>query len=116
VNDDEAAVPELPEVVRRYQDAHDRRDANAALSAFTPNATVVDEGHEFHGTDEVHHWLATAASQFTYTRTLVSAHAIDADTWLVVNRLEGDFPGGAVDLRYQFVLSGDLISGLVIAP
>jgi hypothetical protein len=40
----------------------------------------------------------------------------DEDTWLVVNHLEGDFPGGVVDLRYRFALSGDLISELVIAP
>ena len=30
--------------------------------------------------------------------------------------LEGDFPGGVVDLRYQFVLAYDRISELVIAP
>jgi len=34
----------------------------------------------------------------------------------VVNHLEGDFPGGVVDLRYQFALKGDLIAELVIAP
>jgi len=35
---------------------------------------------------------------------------------LVTNRLEGNFPGNVVDLRYEFVLTGDLISRLVIAP
>jgi hypothetical protein len=46
----------------------------------------------------------------------VSAETLDAHRWLVVNHLEGDFPGGVVDLRYQFVLTGALISELVIAP
>ena len=36
--------------------------------------------------------------------------------WIVVNHLEGDFPGGVVDLRYRFVMTGDLIAELVIAP
>jgi ketosteroid isomerase-like protein len=103
-------------IVSRYQDAHDRRDTDVALSAFTADARVVDDGHEFHGTDEVRTWLATAASEFTFTRTLVSAEAAGPDTWVVVNHLEGDFPGRVVDLRYRFGLTGGLISELVIAP
>ena len=106
----------LPEVIGRYQDAHDRRDTDAALSAFSPDARVVDDGHEFNGTDEVRTWLSTAASQFTFTRTLVRVESIGPDTWVVVNRLEGNFPGGVVELRYQLELADGLISELVIAP
>ena len=36
--------------------------------------------------------------------------------WVATNRLEGDFPGGVVDLRYRFAMDGDLIAELVIAP
>lgn len=107
---------QLPEVVSRYQAAHDRHDTAVALSAFAPNARVVDDGEEFRGTDEINIWLATAASEYTFTRTLVSGEPVGIDSWLVVNHLEGDFPGGGVDLRYEFTLSGDLISQLVIAP
>jgi hypothetical protein len=107
---------DLPEVVSRYQDAHDRRDTEVALSAFTPDARVVDDGREFHGTDEIRTWLTTSASEFTFTRTFVSAEPGDAGAWAVINRLEGNFPGGVVDLRYRFVLTGGLISELVIAP
>jgi hypothetical protein len=107
---------ELPEVISRYQAAHDRRDTDVALSAFTSDAKVEDDGHGFHGTDEIRTWLTTSASEFTFTRTLVSAESADARTWVVVNHLEGDFPGGVVDLRYRFVLTADLISELVIAP
>jgi hypothetical protein len=46
----------------------------------------------------------------------VSAQAVDANTWLVVNHLEGDFPGGVVDLRYRFELSSDRICSLSIVP
>ena len=106
----------LPPVVSMYQKAHDRHDTEVALSAFTPAARVVDEDHEYTGTDEIRHWLVTGAREFTYTRTFVSAEAIAADSWVVLNHLEGDFPGGAVDLRYQFVLNGNRISELVIAP
>ena len=106
----------LADTIRRYQDAHDRHDTDVALSAFAPDAAVFDDGKEFHGTDEIRTWLTTAASEYTFTRTLVSAEPIDDYTWLVVNHLEGNFPGGTVDLRYRFALSDDLISELVIAP
>ena len=48
--------------------------------------------------------------------TFTGANAVDADTWLVTNRLEGDFPGGVVDLDYRFRLAGDAIVELLIAP
>jgi hypothetical protein len=107
---------ELPDVVERYQDAHDRGDIAAASAAFTPDAIVKDDGRAYHGRDEVLDWLATASTAFTYTRTLTGADAIDADSWLVTNHLEGNFPGGVVDLRYRFVLVDGLIAELEIAP
>ena len=109
-------MSQIPDVVAQYQDAHDRGDVDNALAAFTPDATVKDDGHEYHGSDEIRDWLARASTEFTYTRTLTGADAIDASSWLVTNHLEGNFPGGVVDLRYRFVLTGDLISELEIAP
>ena len=109
-------MSQLPHVVAHYQDAHDRRDVEAALATFAPDATVMDDGHQYRGLDEVRHWLARASTEFTYTRTLLGADAIDANTWLVTNHLEGNFPGGVVDLRYRFVLADDLIAELEIAP
>ena len=106
----------VPEVIRRYFEGHDRGDANAALSAFTATARVVDDGHDYVGAEEIRHWLASASTEFTYTRTFVAAERLGADVWSVRNHLEGNFPGGQVDLRYQVTLTGGSISGLVIAP
>jgi ketosteroid isomerase-like protein len=106
----------LPEIVRRYLDAHDRHDTQATLSAFAPDAKVTDDGQNYLGADQIRDWLAKTASEFNYTRTFVSATMVDDDTWFVVNHLEGNFPGGVVDLRYRFVLTGGLISELVITP
>ena len=106
----------VPEVIRRYLGAHDRRATDVALSTFAADATVVDDGHEYVGSKEIRHWVATASTEFTYTRTFLEATAIDPNTWLITNHLEGDFPGGVVDLGYRFVLRRDLISELVIAP
>ena len=60
--------------------------------------------------------LRAAAVEFTYTRTLVGATETAADEWVVTNHLEGNFPGGTVELRYRFRLAADLITRLDIAP
>jgi ketosteroid isomerase-like protein len=108
--------PDVPAVIDRYLRAHDRRDTDAALSTFAADATVVDDGQRYVGPDRIREWLANASTQFNYTRTFTGANAVDADTWLVTNRLEGDFPGGVVDLGYRFRLAGDAIAELLIAP
>ena len=113
VGQDDVAVPE---VVRRYFAAHDRRDVDGALSAFAPDGRVFDDGREYRGPDAIHGWLAHASTQFTYTRTFLEATPEPPDAWMVCNRLEGDFPGGIVDLRYRFRLIDGLINDLVIQP
>ena len=109
-------MTDLPAVVQHYQDAHDQHDADEALASFTTGAVVVDDGHEYRGSVEIRDWLTRASTEFTYTRTLVDAVQVDADTWLVANHLEGNFPGGVVDLQYRFVLADGLIRHLDIAP
>jgi len=106
----------LPSVITTYQEAHDRHDVPTALDQFTPDAVVTDEDRTYRGTAGVDTFLRTAAAEFTFTRTLVNAVEVGPDEWVVTNHLEGDFPGGVVDLRYRFRLAGDLISHLEIAP
>jgi hypothetical protein len=109
-------MTDLPAVVLRYQDAHDRHDADGALATFAPDAIVTDDGHTYRGRVEIRDWLSRASVEFTYTRTVIDTIQLDDGTWLVTNHLEGDFPGGVVDLRYRFVVSGGLLSKLDIAP
>lgn len=109
-------MAELPEIVQRYQFAHDARDVEGALATFTADAVVVDDGHTARGTDEIRAWLASAAAEYTWERTLLDASPSGDGVWLVTQNLTGNFPGGTVDLRYRFTLAGRLISELVIAP
>ena len=44
---------EVPDVIRRYQDAHDGHDVEGALAAFSADATVHDEGQKWRGTTEI---------------------------------------------------------------
>ncbi|MGY1609992.1 nuclear transport factor 2 family protein [Geodermatophilus sp. SYSU D00700] len=107
---------QLPAPIREYLAAHAARDADAALRAFTPTAVVVDDGTTYRGTDEVRRFLSRAGARFSYTTELVGAQRVDATHWVVTNRLEGDFPGGVVELGYRFAMDGELIAELVIAP
>lgn len=108
--------PAPPEVVERYQTAHDRRDTAATLATFAADAVVEDDGHRYEGIDEIRGWLDHAASEYEFTRTLLGAVDEGEGVWLVSNRLDGNFPGGTVDLGYRFVVLDDLITHLVIAP
>ena len=107
---------QLPAPIRGYLAAHTARDADAALRAFRPTAVVADDGTTYRGTEEIRRFVSRAGAEFTYTTTLVAAERTDDAHWVVTNRLEGDFPGGVVDLRYRFAMDGDLIAELVIAP
>ena len=106
----------IADVAARYLAAHDRDDVDAALATFADDARVDDDGHQYTGRVAIRDWLARASTEFTYARTLTSAEAVDERTWLVGNHLEGDFPGGVVDLRYRFVVVDGQIAELAIAP
>lgn len=114
---DTASYPaELPGAVARYFASHDRHDVDAALAQFAADATVEDEGHTRAGHDAIRAWLASAGREYTYTRTPLDAHEQDDGAWIVRNRLDGNFPGGTVDLAYRFTFHDGLISRLRIAP
>jgi len=107
---------QLPATIRDYLAAHQARDTAIALGAFTPTAVVVDDGTTYRGTAEIRGFLSKAGAGFTYTTTLVAAERVDDAHWVATHRLEGDFPGGVVVLRYRFALDGDRIGELAIAP
>lgn len=109
-------ITDLPAAIRAFLAAHGARQPETAIRALTPDAVVVDEGRTHRGKEQVLDFLRHAGTQFTYTTELVRAQRVDDQHWVVVHHLEGDFPGGVVDLRYRFTLEGDLVAGLVIAP
>lgn len=110
------AVTELPDVIATYQRAHDQRNAEAALATFAADATVIDDGETYAGTERILWWLSNAASEYTYTRALTGTEDLGGGTYLVSNHLSGNFPGGEADLRYRFQIADGLIQHLQIAP
>ena len=105
---------ELPEVITRYLKAHHARDLDAALAAYAPDASVTDEGRTYRGDDEIQSWLSRSASEYTYTIELTKAFRLDDGHYDLQHHLEGNFPGGQVDLHFRFTLRDGAIAQLVI--
>ncbi|MDQ1038822.1 ketosteroid isomerase-like protein [Streptomyces sp. V3I8] len=111
-----SASDTLPEVITRYLTAHRAHDTATALTAFTREATVVDDGNTYEGTGAIGEWLDRSTTEFTYTVRLTAARRTDATHYVATHHLEGDFPGGTVDLQYRFTLRDGLVERLVIEP
>jgi hypothetical protein len=107
---------DLPDVIRTYLVAQGDDDVTTALTTFTGDAEVTDEGRTYRGRDEIAGWLGSAASEYTFTTEFTSAALIGAARAEVVQHLEGDFPGGVADLHFRFTLDNGLISRLIIEP
>jgi ketosteroid isomerase-like protein len=105
---------ELPEVIGCYLKAHQARDIDVAVRSYTPDATVTDEGRTYYGPEEIRSWLSRSASEFTYTIQMTGATMVDDDHYDVTHHLDGNFPGGQVDLHFRFTLRGGAIAQLVI--
>ncbi|MEN0084437.1 MAG: nuclear transport factor 2 family protein [Leifsonia sp.] len=116
MTDDRFDPEQLPAPVRRYLDARRARSSASLSSVFAPDARVVDEDAEHLGLAAVEEWFRASGSEYTYTTTYLRQTADAPDRWTVVAHLEGDFPGGEVDLHHRFRLAGDRIADLVIEP
>jgi hypothetical protein len=111
----------LPEVITRYFAAASTRDTDALLACFAPAGSVTDEGRMMTGHQAIRAWREGANSRYTYTTEVVGTGPLDRSTdtlgtEVIIARLVGEFPGSPVDLTFRFVLDGDLISSLEIAP
>ncbi|HLX78504.1 MAG TPA: nuclear transport factor 2 family protein [Acidimicrobiales bacterium] len=110
----------MPTIIAEYLRASDSDDLAKIASFFTEDAIVLDEDKEWHGRSGVREWRKGVASAYEYTLELLGAErrgGFDGlERWDVFLHLEGNFPGGKVDLTSKFALSGGQIARLEIAP
>jgi hypothetical protein len=59
---------------------------------------------------------ASPAAPACYTSRLTGARKDDDTHWVGTHHLEGDFPGGVVDLDFRFTLRDGRVEALTIAP
>jgi ketosteroid isomerase-like protein len=54
----------LPRTIADYLTAHRTRDADTAITCFTNDAAVIDDGKTYHGTAGIHTWLDRSAGEY----------------------------------------------------
>ena len=118
--EDLAASGSLPAVVSNYLAASDRDDIDAIVACFTDDAVVHDEDRHWRGAQAIRQWRESVATTYEYTVALIGSQALGevdgGQRHEVHTHLEGNFPGGQVDLTNRFTLRGELIVGLQIVP
>jgi ketosteroid isomerase-like protein len=100
--------------VTRYLAASDGGDVRALADCFTPDGTVLDEGHTYRGQQAIIGWREALAGKWTYTSTVTGSQPVSEQEYRVSVHLEGNFPGGVADLTYRFALREGLIEDLSI--
>lgn len=103
-----------PDVIRRYYAAASDDDLDAIIACFAPSAHVLDEDQHYRGIPEIRRWRERVASRFTYSTQVTEIEQTSEDEYVVATHLEGDFPGGVVDLKQRFTVRDGLIAQLLI--
>ena len=110
----------LPPIISRYFTAADDGDIDALIGCFSPDAVVTDEGKSWHGHAEIRQWREDVATAYDYTLEILATEPAGHQGGLawhdVLAHLEGNFPGGTVDLTHRFGLLDDRIAELQIGP
>ena len=108
----------LPTIISDYMAASDSRNVDAIVRCFTDDAVVVDEDQEWTGRPRIREWRERVATAYEYTveiRGAVPRGKVDGlERHDVHTHLEGNFPGGTVDLTNRFGLRDGYIARLEI--
>src|ERR1700720_3581809 len=108
----ESKLDNLPEIVKRYFELDAERDVDEIVALFSDDATVVDEDEARGGHDAIRRWRTGAASEYEYTTTITGSEVLGDEQYRVTARLDGNFPGGTVDLNHDFTIADDRIRRL----
>lgn len=103
----------LPASLQTYFTAEPPQDAEAFAAAFTPEATVHDEGRIHRGPDGIRTWWQAAKVKYRHRAEPLDLAEV-AGKAVVRARVSGDFPGSPLVLTFTFGLSGDRIADLEI--
>ena len=99
--------------IETYFDADARGARDRLVAAFSPEATVLDEGHTYSGRTAIGAWWAETKARYRTTlRLLQVSHAGDATA--VRALATGDFPGSPATLTFLFWLQDNQIKALEI--
>ena len=106
-------TPDLPAPVQAYFEAEKDDNVQTMSDYFADNAVVRDENRTHTGLAAIRAWKEEAKATTSYQVTPLTAEA-SGEQLIVTGRVEGNFPGSPVNLRYFFTLADDRIAALEI--
>lgn len=110
----------LPKVISDYLAASEKREVDGIVACFSDDAVVFDDSKHGRGPAEIRRWREDVDTAFEYTTTVTgwTAHGDTAEgqRYDVTVHLQGNFPGGEVDLVNRFIVRDDRIVDLRIDP
>jgi ketosteroid isomerase-like protein len=106
----------IPTVIGSYFEAAEKHDTDAVVALFAPDAIVEDEDHSWSGSAGIREWRDGTATKYEYTTEVLGIEPTGDKQYVAQVHLEGNFPGGKVDLKYRFTVADDRIARLHIAP
>jgi ketosteroid isomerase-like protein len=102
----------LPPSIDSYFQAANSHDTAGVIAAFSHDAIVTDEGHDYRG-PAIKEW-SDKVNEAYRPHAEVTDVAAAPDAVLVTAQVSGTFPGSPVQLRYRFTLKDDKIAALLI--
>ena len=103
-----------PSPIQSYFDADNRRDGEALIHAFAPDAVVADEGQSYAGHQAIDAWWRAVKAKYQHVIEPLEV-AEKNDMTKVRARVSGQFPGATATLTFVFRLKGGQITGLEIS-
>ena len=103
----------LPQALTIYLDAQRLRDPQRLDSCFAPDALVQDEGHTWRGLPQIKAWQQEAQAKYQYELAPLSLSQ-HGDTFKLLARVAGNFPGSPVNLVHTFTVTNGLVTTLQI--
>lgn len=104
---------QLPDPIRQYFEAEERKDAAALAASFVADAVVQDEGQDHVGREEIRLWWQAAQAKYAHRAEPVEMESA-ADRVRVRAMVSGNFAGSPAKLTFDFILAADGIARLKI--
>lgn len=107
-------TPTYPDAIARYLASHEDADPSQLANCFHEDAVVKDEGAVHRGRAAIAEWRRAAQAKYLFRLTPLGLLEDSAETFRLLARVEGNFPGGRAELIHVFTLRDGLIASLEI--
>jgi hypothetical protein len=103
----------LPPPVALYLKGENSGELDSLDECFAASAIVRDEGRTWRGLPAIREWRAETRRRYHHRVTPLEV-AVQGGATVMSARLDGNFPGSPVTVRFRFVLEDSKIASLEI--